>query len=129
MSGFVKTDFQPGDRVLIDWYGTEKSGTFVKYDPDPRHACSEDHITHPGCRIAFFRADDVDREQTLWEDKLSPLTQDPRQKEVDRLQFQIRSKREEIICLEREIGSREERMALARKDIQARPFQPENVGV
>jgi hypothetical protein len=128
MSGFVKTDLEPGDRVLIDWYGTEKSGTFVKYG-DPRHACPDTHISHPGMRIAHFRADDEAREQTLWEEKLSPLTHDPREKEVDRLQFQIRSKREEIICLEREIGSREERVALIRKDIKAHPFQSENVGV
>jgi hypothetical protein len=129
MPGFVKTDLKPGDRVLIDWYGTQKAGTFVEYG-DPRHACPDTHITHPGMRIAYFRADDAERLDSLWEEKLSPLTHDPRQREVDRLQYEIRMKREEIICLEREIGSREERMALIRKDIEANPFeQPQNIGV
>ncbi|MET9119898.1 hypothetical protein [Streptomyces sp. NPDC004528] len=125
---FEKTAFQPGDRVQIDWYGTEKSGTFVKYG-DPRHACPDTHITHPGMRLAYFQADDVERQDCLWEEKLSPLTSDPRQKEVERIQFQIRSKREEIACLEREVRSREERMALIREDIEAQPFRSEPVGV
>ena len=126
MSGFVKTDFQPGDRVLINWYGTEKSGTFVTYG-DPRHACPDTHITHPGMRLAYFRADDTERQDCLWEEKLSPLTHDPRQKEIERLEFQIGSKREEVTCLEREIGSREERIELIRKDVEAHPFQSESV--
>ncbi|MFK0015706.1 hypothetical protein [Streptomyces sp. NPDC091027] len=129
MSGFVKTDLHPGDRILINWYGTEKSGTFVKYHPDPLTACPDTHISHPGMRIAYFRADDAERQDSLWEENLSPLTHDPRQKEVERLQFQIRTKREEILCLEREVKSREERIASIRKNIEARPFQPENVGV
>jgi hypothetical protein len=126
MSGFVKTDFQPGDRVLINWYGTEKSGTFVTYG-DPRHACPDTHITHPGMRLAYFRADDTERQDCVWEEKLSPLTHDPRQKEIERLEFQIGSKREEVTCLEREIGSREERIELIRKDVEAHPFQSESV--
>ncbi|MEW1675508.1 hypothetical protein AB0O47_20020 [Streptomyces noursei] len=124
---FVKTDFQPGDRVLIDWYGTEKSGMFVTYG-DPRHACPDTHITHPGMRIAYFLVDGHESPQTLWEEKLSPLTHDPRQREVERLEFQIRSKREEIVCLKREISSREERIGAIRKDIEASPFHVENVG-
>jgi hypothetical protein len=129
VSEFVKTAFEPGDRVLIDWYGTEKSGTFVKYDPDPRHACPDTHIHYPGMRIAHFRVDGEDWAQRLWEEKLKPLTHDPRQKEVERIQFQIKAKREEIICLEREIGSREDRMALIRTDIKERPFNPDSVAV
>jgi hypothetical protein len=128
MSGFVKTALQPGDRVLIDWYGTEKSGTFDKYG-DPRHACPDTHITHPGMRLAYFRADGTERQDCVWEEKLSPLTHDPRQKEVERLQFQIGSKREEITCLEREIRTREDHMALLREEMEAKPFQSENVGV
>lgn len=128
MSGFVKTDLYPGDRVLINWYGTEKSGTFVKYDPDRRHDCPDTHVTHPGMRIAYFRADGGEQVSTLWEEYLSPLTHDPRQKKVERLQFEIRSKREEILCLQREIGSREDEMAVLRRDIEMDPFRPSNRG-
>jgi hypothetical protein len=80
-------------------------------------------------RLAYFRADDTERQDCLWEEKLSPLTHDPRQTEIERLEFQIGSKREEITCLQREVRSRTERIALLRKDIKAQPFQSENVAV
>ncbi|MGD6750387.1 hypothetical protein [Streptomyces sp. BH105] len=127
--GFVKTAFEQGDRVLIDWFGAKRPGTFVEYDSDPRTAFPDDHLTHPGCRIAYFEMDDMGCVESGWELHLSPLSGDPREQQVARLQSQIKTKRDEIICLEREIGTREDRLAQLRGDIKERPFQPEAVQV
>ncbi len=74
---FTKTDFKPGDRVQ-DEHG--RPGTFSHYDPDPRTACPDTHLSYPGMRIAYWTPDEFKHNPycpwSIWENELSPHAQD-----------------------------------------------------
>lgn len=64
----TRVAIKPGDHVTHERYGPGFSGTFIRWG-EPKHACSDQHIVSPGCRIAWVQTD-LFGERPFWESAL-----------------------------------------------------------